>query len=85
MQTVTIRSRGQITIPERIRTITSWIRVGSVVSVYSDEEEICIKPYNANAQTVNWDDVWEKILLLRSFKGKKGNLSDFIVSDRESH
>ena len=85
MQTATIRSRGQITIPDNLRAVFEWLRTGSVVSILSEEDGVKIKPYELSLKVVNWRRVWEKISLARSFKGKRGNLSEFIISDRDKH
>lgn len=83
--TATIRDRWQITIPDEIRKILSWLKPESVVSVaVTAKKELIIKPY-IQEQKVNWKRIWEGIEQARSIKGKRGNLSKFIIEDRERH
>lgn len=83
--TATIRDRWQITIPDEIRKLLEWIKPKSVVSVeVTAKKELIIKPY-ITEQKVNWKRVWEGIEQARSIKGGRGNLSKFIIEDRERH
>ena len=83
--TAIIRNRGQLTIPERVRTSLKWPTPNSVVSLtVTSRNEIVIKPYEGKKQ-INWSDLWTNIELSRSYLGKKGNLSSFVSSDRENH
>lgn len=87
MQTTAIvRQRGQLTIPDFIREVTSWITPGSVVSISRNRaDEIVIKPQTSQKK-VDWDRLWNKIQIARSFKGEyKGSLSEFIINDRQNH
>lgn len=83
--TAVIRQRGQLTIPDQVRHIASWLQIGAVVGVEVEEEEVRIKPYAKTTRRVDWNDVWRRIELARSFKGKRGNLSAMIAEDRYSH
>lgn len=86
--TAIVRQRGQLTIPDFIREVTSWIIPGSVVSVLKvNSDEIVIKPNSVTLgeREKSWKETWEKIQLARCFKGKKGNLSKFIAEDRQRH
>ena len=61
-----------------------WINPSSVVTVTSDKpDEIIIQPYSP--KKVDWDKLWKMIKKSRSIKGKRGNLSEFIVQDRYRH
>jgi len=83
--TAIIRDRGQLTIPEKMREALNWSSTNSVVTLCTtDKGELLIKPFVGNKE-VDWDALWEKIHKVRSYKGKHGNLSKFISSDRESH
>ncbi len=83
--TVIIRDRGQLTIPEKMREVLRWSSTNSVVTLTTtSKNELVIKPYGSKKQ-VNWAQIWSNIQLSRSFKGKGGNLSNFIISDRENH
>ena len=78
-----IRNRGQLTIPDSIRALRSWASTNSAVTITSDHpDEIIIKPHK---KEYDWDKMWKLINKSRSFKGKAGNLSQFIVEDRQSH
>lgn len=82
----TIRQRGQLTIPGNLRKKLNWLSEGSVVAILSSlKKEIKIVPYRELSSSIDWKAIWEKIRLARSFKGEKGNLSQFVVRDRSSH
>jgi len=83
--TATIRDRGQLTIPDKIRVALKWPVPNSVVSLATtSRNELVIKPYEVQ-KMVNWAQIWANIKMSRSFIGKKGNLSNFIIIDREDH
>lgn len=84
MQIVSIiRNRGQLTIPDAVRKIVNWITPSSAVTItVVNSDEIRIKPHQ---KQIDWDKLWKMIELSRSFKGKRGNLSEFIVEDRNRH
>lgn len=86
IQTVSIvRDRGQLTIPDSIRTVRKWIAPASVVSITTEKpDEIVIKPHSQKG-IWDWSQIWNSIELSRSFKGKRGNLSQFIANDRKKH
>jgi len=80
-----IRNRGQLTIPDSIRKVVSWVSpLSSVYISMAHSDEIVIRPHRPQKE-VNWDKLWKMIKKSRSFKGKKGNLSKFIAEDRYSH
>lgn len=82
----TIRQRGQLTIPRDLRDKFKWLSDGSVVAfLVSLGKEVKIVPYEGATGTLDWKSLWEKIKLARTFRGKRGNLSEFIVQDRISH
>ncbi|OGD96014.1 hypothetical protein A3F02_03435 [Candidatus Curtissbacteria bacterium RIFCSPHIGHO2_12_FULL_38_9b] len=82
--TAIIRDRGQLTIPEKVRKVQTWISPASVVTITSENpDEIVIRPYSS--KNVDWDKLWKMIRKSRSIKGKRGNLSEFIARDRYSH
>ncbi|OGY09109.1 MAG: hypothetical protein A2782_00100 [Candidatus Blackburnbacteria bacterium RIFCSPHIGHO2_01_FULL_43_15b] len=84
MKVSIIRDRGQLTIPDSIRRVVSWITPMSAVSIsVIKPDEIVIKPHQ---KQVNWDQVWENIRKSRAISGR-GNLSaaDFLEQDRRSH
>ncbi len=85
--TAVIRERGQLTIPDAIREIRSWATPSSVVSITSEKpNEIVIRPHSEpQKKKTDWDTLWKLIELSRSFKGKRGNLSQFIAEDRKKH
>lgn len=44
-----------------------------------------IKNKLSKKESKYWKDLWKQIKIIRSFKGKHGNLSKFIAEDRERH
>ena len=80
-----VRGRGQLTIPDSIRSKTDWVGPGSVVTVSRVKtDEIVIKPHLANSGKTDWNRLWKNIYLSRSYTGTySGSLSEFIASDRE--
>lgn len=83
--TVIIRNRGQLTIPEEIREALDWADSSSVVKMkVLEPQRIVIEPHQ-KTDSVNWETVWDGIALARSFSGKRGNLSQFIAKDRQTH
>lgn len=80
----TIRERGQLTIPGKIREALKWASENFVVRLIVREQEIILTPYTDQKKT-NWDKIWQGIRLARSYKGKRGNLSNFISKDRQLH
>ena len=85
MKTVSIiRERGQLTIPDSIRQLISWVSPMSAVSItVIKPDEIVIRPHQAQ---VNWDKIWEGIKKARSIHGKgKMSALEFIQRDRLSH
>ena len=85
MKTVSIvRDRGQLTIPNSIRKVVSWITPMSAVSIsVVKPDEIVIKPHQ---KQVNWDKIWKGIQKARSIHGEgKMSALEFIQQDRLSH
>lgn len=83
--TATIRQRGQLTIPDKVREVLDWLQTGAVVGIDVDKEEVRIKPHFRANKDIDWDEFLAKVQLARSFWGKRGNLSAMIVADRENH
>lgn len=85
--TATIRHRGQITIPDKVRNDFSWLNTGSVVHIIPlNNQTVIVKPYQGEVkQKTDWKRIWDSIALIRTFGGKRGNLSAFVIKDRESH
>lgn len=72
--------------PKKIREAIEWLGENSVVAFWVfSKEEIRVIPYRGPKSAVDWRELWKKIQLARSIKGKQGNLSEFIVRDRSSH
>lgn len=85
MKTVSIvRNRGQLTIPDSIRKVVSWVTPQSAVTIsVVKPDEIVIKPHK---KEYDWDKIWEGIRKARAIKGKgRGSLSKFIAEDRYRH
>lgn len=86
MKTVSIvRGRGQLTIPDSIRRLVSWITPMSAVTIsVIKPDEIVITPHK---REYNWDKIWEGIRKARAIKGKGKAISavEFLQKDRRSH
>lgn len=86
MKTVSIvRDRGQLTIPDSIRSIATWAAPSSVVSISIEKpDEIVIRPHK---KQYDWDKIWEGIRKSRAIKGKSKAISaaEFLERDRRSH
>lgn len=84
--TAIIRKRGQMTIPDEIREKSSWLTADSVVTLQRlGDETLLLRPYVSQKTPDDWKKLWKMIRRVRSFKGARGNLSQFIVKDRETH
>lgn len=79
-----VRDRGQLTIPDSIRTIRNWASPNSAVTITSERpDEIVIRPHK---KEYDWDKMWELIRRSRAIKGKgKGSAAEFLEKDRRSH
>ena len=86
MKTVSIvRDRGQLTIPDSIRKIVSWVAPMSVVSIsVLKPDKIIITPHKKG---YNWDEIWQGIRRARAIKGKGKTVSavELLEKDRVSH
>ena len=85
MKTVSIiRDRGQLTIPDSIRKVISWMTPMSAVTIsVIKPDEIVIKPHQ---QYVDWEKVFNNIKKARAIKGKgnRGSM-EVLEHDRNSH
>ncbi|MCL4360076.1 hypothetical protein M1555_02370 [Patescibacteria group bacterium] len=79
-----IRDRGQLTIPDSIRQLVSWVAPLSAVTIsVRKADEIVITPHQ---NYVNWEGIWEGIKKSRAIKGKGSiNAAKFLEFDRNSH
>ena len=85
MKTVSIiRDRGQLTIPDSIRKLVTWITPSSAVSIsVVKPDEIVIKPHR---KEYDFDKIWEMVKRSRAIRGKgAGSSLEFIEKDRNSH
>jgi bifunctional DNA-binding transcriptional regulator/antitoxin component of YhaV-PrlF toxin-antitoxin module len=85
MKTVSIiRDRGQLTIPDSIRKVITWMNPMSAVTISVNKpDEIIITPHK---QIIDYDVIWEKIKKSRAIVGKgKGSAAQFIQEDRNAH
>lgn len=85
MKTISIvRDRGQLTIPDSIRKMVSWVTPLSAVSIsVIKPDQIIIRPHQQN---VDWDLIWKNIKKSRSISGKgKISASEFLQADRNLH
>lgn len=82
---VIIRQRGQLTLPDAIREKINWLTPGSVITIDTEANKVVLSPYSTR-KTVDWDKLWKQMKRVRAFRGKgRGNLSEFIAKDRETH
>ena len=80
-----IRDRGQLTIPDSIRRVVSWVTPMSAVTIsVVKPDEIVITPQK---KEYDWDKIWEGIKKARAIKGKGKTISavEFLQKDRRSH
>lgn len=79
-----VRDRGQLTIPDSIRKLVSWVSPLSAVSIsVIKPDEIVIRPHQSR---LDWDKIWESIKKSRAIHGKgKFSGSEFLSKDRQSH
>lgn len=85
MKTVSIvRERGQLTIPDSVRKLVSWVTPLSAVSIsVVRPDEIVIRPHQNH---LDWDKIRESIRKSRAIHGKgKISASKFLARDRLSH
>lgn len=80
-----LRQRGQLTIPDQIREFLGWLVPNAVVSfTVSKNKTVTLGPHVKDmAHAVDWENIWERIEIADSFRGKQGNLSQFIIEDRD--
>lgn len=85
ISTATIRQRGQLTIPDEIRSQLSWIDVNEAVRIKTEgDKKIIIEPYEKDMK-INWKKLLAQLTRVANYRGKRGNLSQFIIEDRELH
>lgn len=85
MKTVSIiRDRGQLTIPDEIRKMVTWVTPQSAVSIsVVKSDEIIIRPHQ---KQIDWDEIWENIRKSRALKGKRAiSALGVLEKDRHSH
>lgn len=82
-ETTIIRQRGQLTIPDSFRDRLSWLRPKNVIFLESHaDNRITLAPYRSDEE-VDWAGLKRKLSRVQAFRGRGGNLSDFIRRDRE--
>ena len=79
-----IRDRGQLTIPDSIRQLVSWVSPLSAVTIsVRKADEIVITPHQ---NYIDWERIWKGIKESRAIKGKgNANAAKFLELDRNSH
>lgn len=79
-----IRDRGQLTIPRWIRANLDWVGASMPVSIHAEGPwRLVIEPHQK--QAVNWSKLWGNIYLSRQIKNAGKKLSNFVVTDRQTH
>ncbi len=82
---IIIRDRGQLTIPDSIRKLVSWVTPMSAVTIsIVKPDEIIIKPHT---KIIDKDQIWKNVKNARSIKGRGSVTSavEFLVQDRQHH
>ena len=86
MKTVSIiRDRGQLTIPNSIRKVITWMNPMSAVTILVNKaDEIVIRPH---AKFIDKEQIWENVKKARAIKGGGMTTSaiEFLMKDRQSH
>jgi bifunctional DNA-binding transcriptional regulator/antitoxin component of YhaV-PrlF toxin-antitoxin module len=79
-----VRNRGQLTIPDSIRRVATWISPLAPVSIsVVKPDEIVIKPHQ---KQIDWEQILENIRKSRAISGKgHTNTAKFLEQDRNSH
>lgn len=79
-----VRDRGQLTIPDSVRRLVSWITPQSAVTItVVKSDQILITPHQ---KQVDWDKIWEGIRKSRAIKGKNAvSAVEVLRRDRQSH
>jgi len=79
-----VRDRGQLTIPDSVRKLVSWVTPMSAVSIsVIKPDQIIIRPHQ---NSLDWDRIWESIKRSRAIHGKgRVGGSEFLSKDRQSH
>lgn len=79
-----IRDRGQLTIPDSVRKLVSWITPQSAVTIsVVKSDQILITPHQ---KQVDWDKIWEGIRKSRAVKGKNAvSAVEVLRRDRQNH
>jgi len=85
-QTLIIRQKGQITLPKKIRNKLIWTEKNSVINIIlKNEDELILTPFSSETgSNKKWKNIWNILNSIRKI-GKKVNLSDFIINDRQNH
>lgn len=81
IQTVVIRDKYQMTIPDKIREELSWVRPNTAIEVTWSDDKIILQPQRG---TVNWKIIGRAVKAARTEKTKT-SLADWIIRDRETH
>ncbi len=86
MKTVSIiRDRGQLTIPDSIRKVITWMHPMSPVTISVNKpDEIVITPHT---KSIDKEQIWANIKKARAIKGKgtTSSATEFLVKDRHFH
>lgn len=81
---IIVRERGQLTIPDAIRKMVSWVGPMSAVTIsVVKPDEIVIRPHQ---KQMEWDKIWKAVKKARSIKGKNAiSALEVLQKDRNSH
>lgn len=85
VSTATIRQRGQLTIPDKIRALFSWASINAPVRIAATIDEKILIEEAVKPSVVDWKKLRKQLDRVSLYKGTRGNLSRFITEDRERH
>lgn len=95
-ETIKVRERGQMTLPENIRRQIDWLNTGSILEIKINplQDKLIIKPLLSNKSTANkkvfkqnnqpnWNKIKKKLKTIRTWGRQDVNLTEFLINDRE--
>lgn len=85
VSTATIRQRGQLTIPDKIRALFSWASIHAPVKITATVDEKILIEEAGKPTVIDWKKLRKQLDRVSLYKGTRGNLSGFIAEDRKSH
>ena len=96
--TIKIRDRGQITLPQDLRELFSWLKPGSVIEIEANKtkDEIVVKPLMKKTEsfrnkpykykqkmTMSWKQIRKNLARISKTGNRKANLTEFLIRERD--